>query len=638
MKMIDFPLKSLFLIVVFLPTLVCGSILDQQRNDFLLAEKLLNENKETEYLILSNTLKSYPLYPYLEYQRLKDHPERTGEILQFLNTYGSTRYADPLQSRWLHHLAKNERWLDFLNYYRPTDNAALRCEYYWAHYKTGHESEALNEAKNLWLLAKPQPSECEPLLTALTLSPLLTNDLLWHRFEEALAGNQVAIAEAARHFMPASDRVIADIWLHVHRQPVYITEPSFRTPITARHGRIFAHGVERLAKDNVDSALLLWEAGKPIFTIDSKAVQRVERCLGIQLALRKDLRAFAHLSQVPASDTEVREWKIRAALLEQNWRHVADSMAELPPEELQQPKWQYWQARTLAATGKDPAGAQSLFAKVAEDRSLYGILAANILNKTYTFANKPVAFTTADMINLANEPDIQAVAEWIKLQRKPDALKQWWFAVNKMPKDKCKLAAKLAQQWQWLQTAIMTLVKADYWDDLELRFPIVFLTDVQFNANLQHVDPALILGLMRQESMLNESAVSAVGARGLMQLMPKTARQIAGELHEKLYSNYALHEPAINIRYGSYYLKKLLTRFNGHLALATAAYNAGPGRVLQWLPPNGQVAADIWIETIPYKETRKYVASVISYAAIYQSLIYGNLLKAENFLPDISAG
>lgn len=621
-----------------MPAPAIGDIPGQQRADFLLAERLLAEGKETEYRIVSTTLKSYPLYPYLEYQRLKNHLERTDEIVQFLNDYNSTRYAGILRSRWLHHLARNERWLDFLNHYRPTDNTALRCYYQWANYKTGHKAEALDEAKNLWLPGKPQPAECEPLLTALTLSPLLTDELLWRRFEQALAGDYVSTAEAMRHFMPASDRAAADLWLRVHRQPLAITDPAFHARPTSRHGRIFAHGVVRLAGDDLDSALLLWDSHKNLLAPDPVTVQNVERRLGIALAARKDPRAFSRLAAAPGIDPEAREWKVRAALLEQNWRHVADSIAELTADELRQPKWQYWRARALAASGADPAAASALFAQVAEDRSLYGIFAAHAIRKPYTFVNRPVPFTAVELEHLAGQPDIQAVTEWMRLQRKPEALRQWWFAVDNMPKDRRMLAAKLAQQWQWPQTAIMTLVKADYWDDLNLRFPVLFLDEVQFNAGLLSLDPALILGLMRQESMLNETAVSAVGACGLMQLMPQTARQIAGELNETFFSNQTLRQPAVNIRYGSYYLKKLITRFNGNLVLATAAYNAGPGRVFKWLPQNRGVAADIWIETIPFKETRKYVHSVLSYAAIYQSLIHSPLLKAENFLLDIPAG
>jgi soluble lytic murein transglycosylase len=179
------------------------------------------------------------------------------------------------------------------------------------------------------------------------------------------------------------------------------------------------------------------------------------------------------------------------------------------------------------------------------------------------------------------------------------------------------------------------LAKAGYWDDLVLRFPLGYMPQVQNNADRYRLGPAMVLGLMRQESMLDSNALSSAGARGLMQLMPKTGRQIARELKEPWSSETSLFDPDVNISYGTYYYKSLLNRYNGHAALATAAYNAGPARVAKWLPQGEAMAADIWIETIPYKETRKYVISVLSYIIIYQHRIREGALKMKDFMTDI---
>ena len=200
------------------------------------------------------------------------------------------------------------------------------------------------------------------------------------------------------------------------------------------------------------------------------------------------------------------------------------------------------------------------------------------------------------------------------------------------------IAAKLAQQWQWDQVAIITLVKADYWDDLALRFPVNYLNQIQSNAYRQNLDPAVVFGLIRQESMLDKNAQSAVGAKGLMQIMPKTGQQIARSLGEPWQAENSLFNPDINIKYGVFYYRQLLNRFDGHFALATAAYNAGPNRVSKWLPDNRPVPADVWIETIPFKETRKYVTSVLSYSIIYQQRLQSNALKITKLLFDVRPG
>jgi soluble lytic murein transglycosylase len=161
------------------------------------------------------------------------------------------------------------------------------------------------------------------------------------------------------------------------------------------------------------------------------------------------------------------------------------------------------------------------------------------------------------------------------------------------------------------------------------------LSQVQNNADRQDLDPAIIFGLIRQESMLDKNAMSAVGARGLMQIMPATGQQIARNLNEPWQAENSLFNPDVNIKYGAFYYKQLLSRFDGHFALAMAAYNAGPNRVDKWLPIDKSLPADVWIETIPYKETRKYVTSVLSYAIIYQQRIQRNALKITKLLFDV---
>ena len=238
-------------------------------------------------------------------------------------------------------------------------------------------------------------------------------------------------------------------------------------------------------------------------------------------------------------------------------------------------------------------------------------MAADAVNKPYSFADKPVFLAGNVLETLAQQTDFKVIQELTILNREAEAKRQWWFTVKKLPKEQLMIAAKLAQQWQWDQVAIITLVKADYWDDLALRFPVNYLSQVQNNAYWQNLDPAIIFGLIRQESMLDKNARSAVGARGLMQIMPETGQQIARTLNEPWQAENSLFNPDVNIKYGAFYYKQLLNRFNGHFALATAAYNAGPNRVVKWLPNDRSIPADVWIETIPFKETRKYVTSVL---------------------------
>ncbi|MGZ4981178.1 MAG: transglycosylase SLT domain-containing protein [Methylobacter sp.] len=613
---------------------VFGNTLDQQRNDFLQAEKLLAQGNDAAFTRASAALSDYPLYPYLQYQWLKENLQQDDQVLSFLAAYKTTRYAGLLRSKWLDYLAKNERWSDFILNYEAAENTALECQYNLAIYKTGNQQQALNEARRLWITGDSLPQECDPLLSELMMSLGFTRELIWQRFELALSKDNVSVAEYVRRLMDGADQDIAEAWLRVHQKPVLIGNDGFLSP---QMGRLFAHGIHRLAKSDLSMAIQLWDDKKHTFQIDAQTILQLERSLALSLARSRSPEAYSRLNQLPVADEEVNEWKVRAALLEQNWQHVTEALAGLTAQELQDPKWQYWLARSLEKTG-DPLQAQNVYAKLAEDRSFYGFLAADNVHKPYQFSNKPVLLAENELEKLANETDFKVVRELNLLNRDQEAERQWWYAVKKLSKEQRMVAAKLAQQWHKDQIAIATLVKADYWDDLALRFPVYYASQVHNNASLHNLDPAIVFGLIRQESIFNKDAESAVGARGLMQVMPKTGMQIARDLKEKWLSDNSLFNPDVNVRYGAFYYKQLLRQFHGHFALAIAAYNAGSGRVAKWLPSVASVPADIWIETIPYKETRKYVTSVLSYAIIYQQLMQRKALKIKELMLDVLPG
>ena len=626
------PLANWLLIsLIFLPCTVLSSPLEQQRSDFLQAEQAMNQGNEAAFVQLLTNLVDYPLYPYLQYQWLSNHLLDTDKVQAFLTGYADSRYAPLLRAKWLDYLASQQRWQEFIQNYQATDDTALQCQFQWASYQATHSEQAVTEAKRLWLTGEVLPKECDPLLSVLLASPVMTPELIWQRFELALTKDHLALATHLQGLMNKPDQGAASQWLQVHKNPTLITQ---NPPTMAK---LFAHGVLRLAKSHLDEAIAVWDNNKLTVNIDHETVQQVERGLALALARQRDVRAYERLNGVLNPDEEVREWKIRAALLAQNWQQVRSAVAGLTMAEQQQPKWQYWQARALSETG-DTVSAQLLFDKLALDRSFYGFMAADTLNKPYSAIDKPVLLTANELETLANETDFKVAKELDFLNRDQEAKRQWAFAVKKLPKEKVMIAAKLAQSWQWDQIAIVTLVQADYWDDLALRFPVTYSDQVLNNASLQSLDPAVVFGLMRQESMLDKNAQSPVGARGLMQIMPDTGRQIARKLNEPWSSADSLFNPDTNIKYGTFYYKQLLNRFNGNFALAAAAYNAGPNRVNQWMPSGQLMPADVWIETIPFKETRKYVTSVLSYAMIYSQRLQQNTLKIKNLLPDVPVG
>ena len=608
--------------------------LSAQRSAFLQAEKYLKGKNEVNFLALSASLADYPLYPYLRYLAVKERLPQTEAVLAFLETFKDTRYAPLLRGKWVDYLAEQRRWPEFVRHSVVDDSSADDCRYQWAHYQTGSQLAALTEAKRLWLSGLPAEKYCQPLFAAFEQSTALPPGLIWQRFEAALAGNHAATARSASSLLKGGDRKRAERWLLLHDKPELIDQPGYWRNTSEQDGSLFTHAVKRLKNNDLEKAIRVWEAKSADFRIAPEIHSEVERRLGMALLGKKDSRAYGHLIKVANPDEETRTATVRAALLVQNWQHVETALAGLSVDEKQQPQWQYWTARALLENGKKKQS-EAVYGALAEDRSFYGFLAADHIKSTYKIKDKPVRLANDEISALAQLPDFRAAQEFKLLDRDIEVRRQWQFAIKNLPKDKLLAAAKLAEQWGWDQLAITTLVKADYWDDVALRFPLRYLDAVNLNAAKHNLDSALIYGLMRQESMLDKNAESSVGARGLMQLMPETAKKVAKKLNEPWRSTLDLYQPELNIHYGSYYFTDLLSRFGNQVAVACAAYNAGPNRAIKWLPAITPVPADIWIETIPFKETRKYVSSVLSYAMIYQDRIKKKTLRLKDLLGDI---
>lgn len=610
-----------------------------QRQLFLKAEIALKNNKQSDYFSLSDQLKDYPLYPYLRYQWLIKHIDQEKQVKQFLEQHGSSRYSRILKQKWLHHLARKKQWPLFLEYYNASSNTKLNCYYHIAQLHTGDKKAALEGAKELWSVGHSQPSECDPLFAQLKKSGLFTQDLLWQRFDAALRNNKTSLAAYVKKQMPQEHQPTAQLWLNLHKKPSRYIPQLLDGKQTADEAALaplmFSHAINRLARKDVSAAIDIWDANKDRFNIEKAQADKLEKRLAFKLVYEKDSAAYERLSQLDETDSSSRTWRVRVALFEQNWQNVIAAIAGLNEDEKQEERWQYWLARAYMETDKVD-WAQLLLSELSKNRSFYGYLAADKVNSMYQLSNNPVDVTAEEIAELKNRQEFRVAFELMVLDRKNDAKLQWWHAVRSLDKKEILVAAKLAQQWQWDEIAIFTIAKAKYWDDIEVRFPLSYTDKIHENSELNNLNPVIIYGLIRRESAFNEKATSPTGARGLMQIMPRTGRDIARRLNERWKGSNSLYNPATNLKYGSYYYQNLLDRFDGHYAIALAAYNAGPDRVKKWLPETGAMPADIWIETIPYKETREYVTSVLAYALIYQQRTQSDELSMNDFIQDIT--
>ncbi len=600
-----------------------GSIsLSTQRTNFLAAEKAISQGQLSRYRKLQATLKEYPLYPYLEYKELRRrlHKQKEERIQQFLTRYTDTPLAPRLRNAWLNHLAKRGRWKTYLAFYAPSRSVTRQCYYLQALYKSGKKQEALNQAGALWLYKKSRPKACNPIFEAWQSAGMQTDSLTWQRIQLAMDAHQTRLVQYLRKFLPTSEQWWLDQWLKVHRKPQRILSSKIFAQKHPYRNAILQHGIKRLARKDATAALHAWKLLQEQYTFTNKQRLKIERRLAFALLRDKNPEALSFLAEVePAADDDsLRERRIRAALNAHNWSTALVWLNALPESQRKLEGWMYWQARSLAELGRDTE-AKQIFKQVARERSYYGFLAADQLGINYHLANIPLEVDRSLQHKMMAKGAITRAKELHTLRRLVEARREWAMVTKEMSQNELQAVAKLAESWGWHDRAIFSLARTGYWDDLDLRFPLKYRAHIEQQATTNKLDIAWIFAMVRQESAFIHDARSGAGALGLMQLMPRTARQVSQRLYGRSLRSLSslLLKPKLNIQLGTAYLRQVFDQLDQHPVLATAAYNAGPHRVKKWLPKK-DVPADLWVETVPFKETRLYLQRVLSYTIIYE--------------------
>ncbi len=593
--------------------------LANEREAFLAAESALEQGDVAVFTDLVSRLRDYPLYPYLRFQALRRDLDRaTGrEVEAFLAEHGDTPLADRIRRAWLKRLAARGQWGDYARLYVADDSTERRCLYLRSLLETDRASEALGQVEPLWRVGRSQPAACDPVFDAWRASGGLTQDLVWERIALAMDANQTRLARFLGKSLPMDERAWLDRWLRLEARPDQVLDlEGFSTP-HPRRDLILAHGVERLAETSPSRAAYALDRLTEHHDLGPMFTQRAAAAVGLALAEDGERAGLDFLDRVVARDDnlELQERRLRAALRLQAWDRVATWVAAMPDGERKSEHWNYWQARALEALGQPDLACQR-YREAAGERSLWGFLAAERTGRPYRLEHHPAPVAEAQVERMANGAPGLRIAELRALGRDLDARREFFHLIRDLPADDLKAAAVLAQRWAWPDQAIFTLAKSGYWDDLELRFPLLHQDLVRAEAQASGLDASWIYAILRQESAFNPRAISHAGAVGLMQLMPATAAATARRLELPRPSRTDLYDPMNNVALGSSYLASVQRRFDGHPVLAAAAYNAGPHRVAQWLPSE-PVAADLWVATIPFRETRGYVRRVLAYRVIY---------------------
>ncbi len=639
--------------------------LEQQRVYFAKADKALDKKQMNLFEQYLSKLDNYPLVDYLLYKKLlksfqrkklnkRQLEQRKLDVKQFLSQHHETLYARKLLNRWLKFLAKNAQWQTYIEFYPHIDATGLaiydtnsskyyskfHCYYLSALIHSGQQQLAFSQVKKVWLSPRSQPSSCDSVFEKWEKNQAISKENRWQRIELVMQKNNISLAKYLAKPLPKSEKKILQSWIDIHNKPQLLNVSAVLSLQHPLKQSIIRHGLKRLARKNPKKMEAFLQDQKLLarFKLNKQDYQTAIAQLGRSLATKHQSQAWFWLDKVEDqySDKYIRTWRVRAAIREQNWQNVLSAIKRLTDEEQQKSRWLYWQAKANSKLGHSEL-AESIFESLSTSRGYYSFLAADKLNKPYAFENTPLKFETQALNKLHQHPAILRAYEFYSMNRMLDANREWYHATQHLfSEQEKKMAAIIAQSWNWYDRAIITIAHTSERNDIELRFPLLYQNYVKKYSALNQLDNAYTYAVIRRESAFAAHVRSPVGAMGLMQVMPKTGKEIARKLHLPFANKTDLYKPDFNVKIGTHYLKAMLDKHNEQSILASAAYNAGKHRVKAWLPEKNSLEADSWIETIPFTETREYVTAILAYTAIYQYRLSKPIIRLRDKMPMIT--
>lgn len=574
---------------------------------------------------------NYPLAPYLRFWQLKANTPGNAALQRFIDENPDTPLSDRLRNDLARQYGRAENWTEFRVQYLaiPRPDQELQCFNLRRRLAEGEKVEA--EGLALWRTARDLPSSCDPLFTALSERGALGQHDRLARLRLALDTGNLRLAREVNARLEDDQAMGQDALARAQRDPRGFLDNAANTM-----GEIEAalYALTLIAKSDPEAAARVWEA------LHGRFPEAEQRYGWGQIALhasrRHDPRALAWFARAgtPLSEAQL-IWKIRASLREGKWLDVYGSIESLPETLRNEPVWRYWKARALKSLNAHyPANV--LFAKLSQEINYYGLLAEEEL-PTRMEARPAEYKVTPDDLKAA-EAHI-GLTRALLLRRLGDmgnAVSEWDWSLRGMSDRQLLAAAELARREGWYDRAIITADRTRGEHDFDLRYIAPYRDLASAYAHENGLDEAWVFGLMRQESRFVDYARSSVGASGLMQIMPATAKWIANQLGLGRKAHAGMNHPETNIRFGTFYLKSIYDSLDQSPVLATAGYNAGPGRARRWQAETPLEGA-IYVESIPFAETREYVKKVLANAMFYRNRFGGEARPLKDRLGIIPA-
>ena len=596
-----------------------------QDEDFLAAREAFRAGDAVRLERYVKPLNGYALEPYITYWRFRLRlDEATPADVRAMLARLDGPVVNSLRTDWLKQLALKQQWELFDAEYPLLEGAdpELLCYSLQSRLRRGG-AEALSYARTLWFTGRDQPESCTPLFDAMAANSQLSAEDVWARVRLALEAGNTGVARRAAEYLATKEPAEMQAWPGIAVNPqAYLERRNFN--LKSRAGReSVMYAVHRLARTAPPLAAQQWAKLGERFSETERAY--VWGLIAFQGAQRHDPAALGWYAKAGELGDLQLAWKVRIALRAKSWTDVVAAVDAMSPKESQDAAWRYWRGRALKALGRKEE-AQTLFASLAGDFSFYGQLAAEELGsrgKIPAASYKPTREEVQAMTRVAG---FQRALTFYRLNLRFEGNREWSWTIRGYDDKQLLAAAEFARRSELYDRAINTADRTRELHDFSMRYLAPYRDVMKSYVSQQQLDEAWVYGLIRQESRFIADVKSSAGAVGLMQLMPATARWVAQKAGLKNYQGGAQTANVdTNLNLGTWYLKHVLDTLDSHPVLASAAYNAGPGRARAWRASEPMDAA-IYAESIPFNETRDYVKKVMSNASYYSQQFGHTLL------------
>ncbi len=638
MNILSFIINSFLIATVFIHKswAVAESVYDrtrftQERAVYQQALKQLNSPEAypaSFYDYVNNQLSHYPLQPFWQAAYIKKNfsIQSASAIQTFLTTNSGDYIAYRLRREWLQYLAENQHWQLFNDFYTANNSKSLQCEKLQAELILGSKEDTaiLKRTSRLWLSSGSLPNRCDNLFNIWKEAGYLTPELAWQRFELAYAANQISLAKYLLPMLEDEKKQRADKLIHASDFSQYWLQTlASMSPEKPLKSATIKRLLKKLASQDHQAVSQLIEQSRLAMTAND--LLEIQKLCAWYYAKTDAALAQQWLSRVyKTASKKPLEHELRFTLQAKNWEKFITLYQRADATLRDKNEWLYWYAISLQKTSslnKQQNISREILQKLSSRRSFYGLLAAEAIETSPAPLKQDFS---SIKIESALQEKLQVALELFFIEDIKAANQTWYFLTKNFNANQWHQAAYMTQQVDWHERSIQAHAKAKLWDHTQARFPLAFADDFTEQSLVQGIQASWLFAMARQESAFSPLATSRAGAKGLLQLMPKTAQRVAQKLALD-YSEDKLTEPSFNIALGAKYLKDMLERFDGNYILATAAYNAGPHRVNEWisLRPITQ-DWEHWVATIPYKETRHYVQNILAFSLIYQAQLEKN--------------